>query len=82
MTTPRAQAGPGNELDADRPVPVVVTATAPGPRWHRWAVMGALFTGAVVFLFPFYYMIVASLQRSPNTSIGGAFPSIGNLTLD
>jgi len=36
----------------------------------------------VVFLFPFYYMIVASLQRSPNTSVGGAFPSLGNLTLD
>jgi multiple sugar transport system permease protein len=44
--------------------------------------MGALITGAVVFLFPFYYMVVASLQRAPNTSVGGAFPSPGNLTLD
>jgi multiple sugar transport system permease protein len=81
MTAPRAQSDPANEQE-ERAVPLVLTAAAPGPRWHRWAVMGALITGAVVFLFPFYYMVVASLQRAPNTSVGGAFPSPGNLTLD
>ncbi|OMH31637.1 sugar ABC transporter permease [Tersicoccus sp. Bi-70] len=36
--------------------------------------------GAVVFLFPFYYMVVGSLQRDPDTSVGGAFPDPSNLT--
>jgi ABC-type glycerol-3-phosphate transport system permease component len=82
MTAPRIQAGPGSEQDADRPVPVIVASVGRGPRWRRFLVMGALFTGAVVFLFPFYYMVVASLQLSPNLSLGGAFPRPGNLTLD
>ena len=41
----------------------------------------ALVAGAVLFLFPFYYMIVGALQRAPNTGISGAFPDPGNLTL-
>jgi multiple sugar transport system permease protein len=40
-----------------------------------------LLLGAFVFLFPFYYMLVGSLQESPDSSVGGAFPSPGNLTL-
>lgn len=36
--------------------------------------------GAIAFLFPFYYMIIGSLQKSPNTTIAGAFPDPGNLT--
>lgn len=36
--------------------------------------------GAVAFLFPFYYMIMGSLQTSPDTSVAGAFPQPGNLT--
>lgn len=36
--------------------------------------------GALVFLFPFYYMIVGSLQASPDSSLGGAFPNLGNIT--
>jgi multiple sugar transport system permease protein len=40
-----------------------------------------LFLGALVFLFPFYYMIVGSLQSKPDTSLRGAFPTSG-LTLD
>jgi ABC-type glycerol-3-phosphate transport system permease component len=39
-----------------------------------------LLVGAVIFLFPFWYMIVGSLQRSPDTSILGAFPNPANLT--
>ena len=41
-----------------------------------------LSVGAVAFLFPFYYMIVGSLQKSPDTSIAGAFPNPANLTLE
>jgi len=36
--------------------------------------------GAFVFLFPFYYMLIGSLQEEPDTSVGGAFPNPGNLT--
>ena len=41
----------------------------------------ALFAGALLFLFPFYYMVIASLQKSPDTSVAGAFPT-GGLTFD
>ncbi|GIF20170.1 sugar ABC transporter permease [Paractinoplanes tereljensis] len=40
-----------------------------------------LFAGALIFLFPFYYMLIGSLQSAPDTSITGAFPTSG-LTLD
>ena len=40
----------------------------------------ALLVGAFVFLFPFYYMLVGSLQTEPDSSVKGAFPSVGNLT--
>ncbi len=42
---------------------------------------GALFLGALVFLFPFYYMVIGSLQKKPDTTVKGAFPT-GGLTLD
>ncbi len=41
----------------------------------------ALFLGAAVFLFPFYYMVVGSLQEKPDTSVAGAFPT-GGFTLE
>ncbi|WP_112246769.1 carbohydrate ABC transporter permease [Kribbella monticola] len=41
----------------------------------------ALLLGAFVFLFPFYYMLIGSLQAEPDSSVGGAFPKPGNLTL-
>jgi len=44
-----------------------------------WRFLGLL-VGAFVFLFPFYYMLIGSLQTAPDTSVGGAFPSPGNLT--
>jgi multiple sugar transport system permease protein len=40
----------------------------------------ALAVGALMFLFPFYYMLVGSLQAEPDTSPAGALPSPGNLT--
>src|SRR3954463_14850934 len=41
----------------------------------------ALALGALAFLFPFYYMLIGSLQSEPDTSPKGALPT-GNLTLD
>lgn len=43
---------------------------------------GVLTLGALAFLFPFYYMVVGSLQTSPDTSIAGAFPNPANLTVE
>jgi len=43
--------------------------------------MVVLVIGAFVFLFPFYYMVIGSLQEKPDTSIAGAIPSHG-VTLD
>ena len=40
----------------------------------------ALFVGALVFLFPFYYMVIGSLQKKPDTTLKGAFPT-GGFTL-
>ncbi len=50
-------------------------------RATHWLSLLVLFFGALVFLFPFYYMIVGSLQAEPDTSLRGAFPT-GGLTLD
>ena len=38
--------------------------------------------GALLFLFPFYYMVIGSLQTTVDPSVAGAFPNPGNLTLD
>jgi len=58
----------------------------PGPPAGRrkprsWPSLLVLLLGAVVFLFPFYYMVVGSLQAKPDTSLAGAFPT-GGLTLN
>jgi ABC-type glycerol-3-phosphate transport system permease component len=50
------------------------------PTRSRWR-MVALAIGAFVFLFPFYYMLVGSLQRKTDTSPKGALPLPGNLSL-
>jgi multiple sugar transport system permease protein len=42
-----------------------------------WPRTVALFIGALVFLFPFYYMIIGSLQAKPDTSLAGAIPTHG-----
>ena len=65
--------------------PAAVASPTPrrrGFRWRRALGVVALLAGALVFLFPFYYMLVGSLQRTPNTSLSGAFPAPSNLTLD
>ena len=48
----------------------------------RIVTYGVLTVGALAFLFPFYYMVVGSLQTSPDPSIAGAFPHPSNLTLE
>ncbi len=60
-----------------------VDRTVPGGRmsWRRVLGLAVLALGAVVFLFPFYYMIVGAFQREPNPGISGAFPNPANLTL-
>lgn len=50
-------------------------------RWPTILRYGLLFLGALIFLFPFYYMLIGSLQSAPDTSVAGAFPTSG-LTLD
>jgi multiple sugar transport system permease protein len=58
--------------------------TAPPSRRSRrrlWPLLG-LTVGALVFLFPFYYMVIGALQSEPNSTISGAFPNPANLTLD
>jgi multiple sugar transport system permease protein len=70
---------PPAELLEERDQPI-----APPTRRSRrrlWPLVG-LTAGAVVFLFPFYYMVVGALQREPDSSIAGAFPNPANLTLD
>lgn len=63
-------------------------AETPGPPVQRkkgsvpWVRLIALFLGALVFVFPFYYMVVSALQRNPNPNISGAFPNPASLSLD
>lgn len=56
------------------------TTRGGGTRWPGLLRYAVLFAGALMFLFPFYYMLIGSLQSEPDTSVGGAFPTSG-LTL-
>jgi multiple sugar transport system permease protein len=57
----------------------VPTIKTRAPRlWWRLIL---LLIGAVVFLFPFYYMIIGSLQKNANTGLSGIVPQPGNITL-
>jgi multiple sugar transport system permease protein len=42
----------------------------------------ALLLGAIVFLFPFYYMLIGSLQTTKDPSPKGALPNPSNTSLD
>lgn len=53
--------------------------TARSRRRIGWRIP-VLVAGAVAFLFPFYYMIIGSLQATVDTSPSGALPHPGNLT--
>jgi multiple sugar transport system permease protein len=47
---------------------------------RRWLRLLVLAIGALIFLFPFYYMLVGSLQEEPDTGLAGALPNLGNAT--
>ena len=57
-------------------VPTIETRAA-----RSWWRLILLLIGAVVFLFPFYYMIIGSLQKTANTTLSGTLPQPGNITL-
>jgi len=44
------------------------------PRWRRALTMTLLMLGALVFLFPFYYMVVGALQARRNPTLSGRHP--------
>ena len=76
QTVSPAEVGPTATVTPDDDVPTIQTR---GPRvWWRLIL---LLVGAVVFLFPFYYMIVGSLQKNANTSLSGIVPEPGNIPL-
>ena len=56
-------------------------AEAQPKRVRRWPRLAVLFLGALLFVFPFYYMFIGSLQKEPNTDVSGVLPNPGNLTL-
>ena len=41
-----------------------------------------LLIGALVFLFPFWYMVVGAFQLKPDPTVAGAFPDPSTLTVD
>ncbi len=67
----RAATGPRRDGGAGRARP------GSGGRVLRFT---ALVLGALLFLFPFYYMVLGSLQKTPDTSLGGLVPRGSNLT--
>ena len=77
-------AAPPAETDTTPGDTTTSAAHEPARRWSPGRAIGmvALVLGAVVFLFPFYYMVVGSLQREPRSDLAGAFPDPANLTLD
>jgi len=60
-----------------RPRAHKVDGMSRGQNILRYAV---LFAGALVFLFPFYYMVIGSLQTEPDSTVAGAFPNPANIT--
>jgi multiple sugar transport system permease protein len=70
--------GPATPEDVARPEPVPKSRGLTLGTVARYVVLAI---GAVVFLFPFYYMFVGSFQKVSDTSIGGAFP-IGGWTVN
>jgi multiple sugar transport system permease protein len=70
----RADARKTTSADAARP-----RRRHPGRagRIVRWILLAA---GALVFLFPFYYMVIGSLQTEPDPTPAGAFPNPANIT--
>jgi multiple sugar transport system permease protein len=73
---------------ATETLPVELAAVDDEPRREATSVgrgrklrLAVLFLGAFVFLFPFYYMVIGSLQADPNPDLAGTLPNPNNLTL-
>jgi multiple sugar transport system permease protein len=85
--TPRSAAGaavtaapaPARPERSRRPRSQKTDGMSRGQNILRYVV---LFVGALVFLFPFYYMVIGSLQTTPDPTVAGAFPNPGNLTVE
>jgi len=61
--------------DAPRPREPVESGMATNPSRRGNALRGIVLAGgALLFLFPFYYMVIGSLQAEPDTSLGGLIP--------
>jgi multiple sugar transport system permease protein len=70
----------GRTVDEVAVAPDDVTSVEPRTS-HSWWRLTVLGIGALVFVFPFYYMIIGSLQKNQNTSLSGVVPQPGNITL-
>lgn len=73
-------AGPTTKHTASAPAPASRARPRRGAR-TSWPRMVLLAVGALLFLFPFYYMLVGSFTAEPDPSLGGLFPSPDELTL-
>jgi multiple sugar transport system permease protein len=69
-------------IAASRPKAAAKPRATAKPRTQRRLLrVTVLIVGAVVFLFPFYYMFIGSLQAEPNTDVSGILPDPSNFTL-
>ena len=73
---------------ATETLPVELAAVDDAPRREATSTgrgrklrLAVLFLGALVFLFPFYYMLIGSLQADPDPGLAGTLPNPTNLTL-
>jgi multiple sugar transport system permease protein len=70
-TTHKVRSGTGRSRSGQ------VNGMSRGQNILRYVVLSI---GAVLFLFPFYYMVIGSLQTTPDPTIAGAFPNPANIT--
>jgi len=62
--------------------PTATVASSRKPTFGWVLSLVALLIGALVFLFPFWYMVVGALQAEPDATVSGAFPRPDTLTFD
>jgi multiple sugar transport system permease protein len=66
-----------------RPASAAKPSATPRVKANRRGLrLAVLFAGALLFLFPFYYMLVGSLQAEPDTSLSGVLPNPASFTLE
>ena len=63
-----------------QPGPPPLSAAAPKKKKSQWLRFTLFTIGAVIFLFPFYYMVVGSFQAVSDKTVRGIFPEAGNVT--